>query len=187
MLFVSIGPAMVAGLQLLPAVEVLLGVQTCAVLHHFTPGLPVQCLQIPIVNPGAAPLSVTADCRGEAFSGPRTFEVPPGMTLGYPLTFSAPWIGEYAGALEMSFAATGGVPPCKMTGHLVCLPATGRFATTGRGKGAAARLAQTPLQESSSCCAGLLEMSPAAIWWGHCLPRGAHPVTGHKAPVPRVP
>ena len=67
------------------------------------------CLQIPVTNSGAAPLSVVADCRGDAFSGPRTFEVPPGMTLGYPLTFSAPWIGDYAGALEMSFPATGAV------------------------------------------------------------------------------
>ena len=51
---------------------------------------------------------VTADLRGgEAFSGPKDLMVGPGQTAAYPLTFRAPWIGDYVGNLDLNFPATG--------------------------------------------------------------------------------
>ena len=53
-------------------------------------------------------MHVTADLRGgEAFSGPKDLMVGPGQTAAYPLTFRAPWIGDYVGNLDLNFPATG--------------------------------------------------------------------------------
>lgn len=68
-------------------------------------------LQVPVVNKSSEVVHVTADLRGgEAFSGPKDLMVGPGQTAVYPLTFRAPWIGDYVGNLELDFPATGVCP-----------------------------------------------------------------------------
>ena len=65
-------------------------------------------LQVPVVNRSNQPVHVTADLRGgEAFSGPKDITVGPGQTAAYPLTFRAPWVGDYVGNLDLNFPATG--------------------------------------------------------------------------------
>ncbi len=65
-------------------------------------------LQVPVVNKSSQVVHVTADLRGgEAFSGPKDLMVGPGQTAVYPLTFRAPWIGDYVGNLDLNFPATG--------------------------------------------------------------------------------
>ena len=176
---------MVAGLLLLHAA---IFSQTCTALHHLIPGLPARCLQIPIVNPGAAPLSVTADCRGEAFSGPRTFEVPPGSTVGYPLTFSAPWIGEYAGALEMNFAATGGVPASCENDRGSCLPACHRQICCHRwGKGCCRSAREVTSIGRRYMLCGLAGDEPCCHLTELLLPQDVDTVSGCKAPTTGMP
>lgn len=64
--------------------------------------------QVPLVNKSNQVVHVTADLRGgEAFSGPKDLMVGPGQTAAYPLTFRAPWIGDYVGNLDLNFPATG--------------------------------------------------------------------------------
>lgn len=64
--------------------------------------------QVPVVNTSSEPVHVVADLRGgEAFSGPKDLTVGPGLTVAYPLVFRAPWIGDYAGTLELSFPESG--------------------------------------------------------------------------------
>lgn len=61
-----------------------------------------------MVNTSSQPVRVVADLRGgEAFSGPKDLTVGPGLTVAYPLVFRAPWIGDYAGSLELSFPESG--------------------------------------------------------------------------------
>lgn len=61
-----------------------------------------------MVNTSSQPVHVVADLRGgEAFSGPKDLTVGPGLTVAYPLVFRAPWIGDYAGSLELSFPESG--------------------------------------------------------------------------------
>lgn len=68
----------------------------------------MNAAQVPVVNRSNQPVHVTADLRGgEAFSGPKDITVGPGQTAAYPLTFRAPWIGDYVGNLDLNFPATG--------------------------------------------------------------------------------
>lgn len=68
-------------------------------------------LQVPVVNKSSQVVHVTADLRGgEAFSGPKDLMVGPGQTAVYPLTFRAPWTGDYVGNLDLNFPATGVCP-----------------------------------------------------------------------------
>lgn len=61
---------------------------------------------IPLSNNGDKPLQLRAALQGgEAFSGPSTITLDPQSTSTYPLTFRAPWVGEYKGRLEL--VATG--------------------------------------------------------------------------------
>ena len=65
-------------------------------------------MQVPVVNRSNQPVHVTAALRGgEAFSGPKDITVGPGQTAAYPLTFRAPWVGDYMGNLDLNFPATG--------------------------------------------------------------------------------
>ena len=73
----------------------------------------ILMMQVPVVNRSNQPVHVTADLRGgEAFSGPKDITVAPGQTAAYPLTFRAPWIGDYVGNLDLNFPATGMLAVC---------------------------------------------------------------------------
>ncbi|DBA78771.1 TPA: putative protein fap47 [Trebouxia sp. C0004] len=63
--------------------------------------------EVPVVNKSSQVVHVTADLRGgEAFSGPKDLMVGAGQTAVYPLTFRAPWIGDYVGNLDLNFPET---------------------------------------------------------------------------------
>lgn len=68
----------------------------------------LHALQVPVVNTSDQMVYVTAVLQGgEAFTGPKDIMVSPGATVSYPLTFCAPWVGEYTGSLELSFPNSG--------------------------------------------------------------------------------
>ncbi|KAL0021413.1 hypothetical protein WJX79_003538 [Trebouxia sp. C0005] len=77
------------------------------VLEFNSPARDRLVQEVPVVNKSSEVVHVTADLRGgEAFSGPKDLMVGPGQTAVYPLTFRAPWIGDYVGNLELDFPAT---------------------------------------------------------------------------------
>ena len=63
---------------------------------------------MPVVNSSNQVVYVTASLQGgEAFTGPKDLMVAAGQTANYPLTFCAPWVGDYNGSLSLNFIATG--------------------------------------------------------------------------------
>ena len=74
----------------------------------------ILAVQVPVVNSSSQVVYITASLQGgEAFSGHKDLMVAAGQTDNYPLTFCAPWVGDYAGTLSLNFIATG--PPCYNT------------------------------------------------------------------------
>ncbi|KAK9828703.1 hypothetical protein WJX72_001600 [[Myrmecia] bisecta] len=63
--------------------------------------------EVPIVNSSSGAMTVVAECKGEAFSGPKELHMAPGQLAAYPLTFKPPWVGSYAGTLEITVPSTG--------------------------------------------------------------------------------
>ena len=67
-----------------------------------------MCLtQVPLVNGTKENWLVRAECKGETFSGPRELSVLSGQTGMYPLHFSPPTMGFFAGSVEFAIAAIG--------------------------------------------------------------------------------
>ena len=65
-------------------------------------------IQVPVVNSSDQMVYVTANMQGgDAFTGPKDIMVGPGQTASYPLTFCAPWVGDFTGSLELTFPASG--------------------------------------------------------------------------------
>ncbi len=64
-------------------------------------------MQIPVINESTSPLVVVADCKGDAFTGPKELTVPAGQVAAYPLLFQPAVAGTCAGTLELHIPATG--------------------------------------------------------------------------------
>lgn len=63
--------------------------------------------EIPLTNTFEKPLQMRAIIHGDGFTGPQSFTLDPESNGLYPLTFRAPWIGEYKGRLELIVPSTG--------------------------------------------------------------------------------
>ncbi|KXZ50888.1 hypothetical protein GPECTOR_14g137 [Gonium pectorale] len=63
--------------------------------------------EIPLVNTGDTPMTVSAAITGHQWSGPREVVVPAGSTVQYPLQFKPVMPGDVKGQLELSISATG--------------------------------------------------------------------------------
>lgn len=75
--------------------------------------LQLTLAQVPVVNSSDQMVYVTANMQGgDAFTGPKDIMVGPGQTASYPLTFCAPWVGDYTGSLELTFPASGWLHVC---------------------------------------------------------------------------
>ena len=78
-----------------------------AALEFVTPARMPLRQELPVVNNSDADWSVSANLRGEGFSGPPSIKVAAHTTGHYPLDFAPDWIGDKEGELVLSNLNTG--------------------------------------------------------------------------------